>query len=206
MNEEFPQQYYMVIDEKSTGPFSLAEVILNPMLTPETLIWKPGLADWVTAGSLSELAPVFATKKMRENTEVPPEYVSPNQESNPFAGNPQYQPHHTYNNQREHYHHPNYGGYGYRPNIRTNWMPWAIAATIVGFFFSCIGAIFGIIGIVQANRANTLFARGLDREGEAANSNAKIMTIIGFVFAAVGLIVGVSFSSVYGSLNNLSYI
>ena len=60
---------------------------------------------------------------------------------------------------------------------------------MVGFFTSCIGAIFGIVGIVQANKANTCYARGLEPEGDAANANAKVMTIIGLVLAALGLLV-----------------
>ena len=245
MQQDPASIYYMVVDEKSTGPYTLDEITLHPALTPETLVWKPGIDNWMAAKNFPELAPAFMRKQWQPQHQTPPEYNSPfheeenhngnsyqqsdsgsfqkhqgnsfshdsyyqgepkyrnPEEPNPFANNPQYQPHHTYNNRF-------YGGHdryqnGYRPNMRTNWLPWAIVATVLGFFASCIGAIFGIIGIVQANKANTLYAQGFDREGDAANSNAKIMTIIGLIFAAIGIIAVLWFGSAFSTVSNLSY-
>lgn len=208
MPQEYPEQYYMVVDEKSTGPFTLAEVILHPQLTPETLVWKPGIENWVAAQTLPELAPAFASQYRQRQAQTPPEYINPNQESgNRFADNPQYKEHHTYQNHDRYYgRYERYQDNYNRPGIRTNWLPWAIVATVVGFFASCIGAIFGIIAIVQANKANNLYARGYDREADAANSNAKVMTIIGLIFAALGIIIAISFGNIFSSLSNLSYI
>ena len=90
--------------------------------------------------------------------------------------------------------------------MRTNWLPWAIVATVAGFFTSCIGAIFGIIGIVQANKANSFYAQGFDAEGDAANSNAKTMTIIGLIFAGIGILALFWFGNIFNGLNNLSYL
>ena len=218
MNQEYPDQYYMVLDEKSTGPFTLDEVTLHPKLTPETLVWKPGLQDWVPAKTLPELFPAF--NRQSNNYEKPPKYnhinnndntneynqVNENRDFNRFADNPQYQSNHNYH-QHHRYYNPNdrYRN-DYRPSFRTNWLPWAIVATIVGFFASCLGAIFGIIGIVQANKANTLYAQGFDREGDQANSNAKIMTIIGLILAGIGILIAISFGGVFTSLGNLSYL
>lgn len=236
MQQETPILYYMVVDEKSTGPFTLDEIKLHPALKPETLVWKPGIENWVAAMTLPELTPAFVNR----NNPEPPQYIDePRQEhdsfgpnynrqppysdwqnnnhgyksrdnshrdlNNPFANNPQYQANHTYNNRDRYY--EKYDRYhnGYRPNMHTNWLPWAIVATVVGFFASCIGAIFGIIAIVQANKANTLYSQGFDREGDAANSNAKIMTIIGLIFAGIGIIVAFSFGSIFSSIGNLSY-
>lgn len=97
---------------------------------------------------------------------------------------------------------PNYGnqsygnqgynnGYNNPPTRHTNWLPWAIVGTVLGLTFSCIGLIFGIIGIVQANQANQFYAQGLDMEGDSANSSASTMTIISLVLAGLGL-VGIS--------------
>ena len=63
----------------------------------------------------------------------------------------------------------------------------AVVATVAAFLLSCIGMIFGIIGIVQANKANTAYQRGDFSIGDSANSTARLMTIIAFVFAAIGL-------------------
>ena len=234
--------YYMVVDEKSTGPYTLDEITLHPALTPETLVWKPGIDNWVAAKTFPELMPAFINQP-DQNHQTPPEYNTnfsgeenqnqssyhnhnqgqyhnPNQDpysqgrnpygnqgaQNPFANNPQYQSNHTYHNHNRYYERfDNRYQNGYRPNMRTNWLPWAIVATVLGFFASCIGAIFGIIGIVQANKANTLYAQGFDREGDSANSNAKIMTIIGLIFAAIGIIAVLWFGSTFSTISNLSY-
>ena len=84
------------------------------------------------------------------------------------------------------------------PVPHTNWMPWAIVGTIVGALFSCIGMIFGIIGIVKANNANKAYAVGDETGGDMNNSSAKTMTIIALVLAGIGLIVNlVWFGSLY---------
>lgn len=220
----------MVVDEKSTGPFSLDEITLHPALTPDTLVWKPGFDNWVPAKSLPELIPAFSAP--HEPNQTPPDFNSNFKEQNHqnnfdsrqhhygnpghdnfkhtphnnFADNPQYRSDHSYQNHDNYYRHdPRYQN-NYRPNFRTNWLPWAIVATVLGFFTSCIGAIFGIIGIVQANKANTFYARGFDAEGDAANSNARIMTIIGLIFAGLGIIAALWFGSVFSSLSNWSYL
>ena len=199
----------MVVDEKSTGPFTLDEITLHPALTPETLVWKPGIENWTAAKNFPELLPAFINQQnqSQNQSQTPPEYKSVNPEgNNQFANNPQYQSNHTYHNHNRYYErYDNRYQNGYRPNMRTNWLPWAIVATIVGFFASCIGAIFGIIGIVQANKANTLYAQGYDLEGDAANSNARIMTIIGLIFAAIGILAVLLFGSTFGTIGNFSY-
>ena len=130
--------------------------------------------------------------------------------NNRFANNPQYQSNHSYNNgYQEHRYHENRNSYyhnnGFQSGMRTNWLPWAIVATIIGFFTSCIGAIFGIIGIVQANKANNFYAQGYDREGDSANSNARIMTIIGLIFAGIGILILFFFGNFFSNLSNFYY-
>lgn len=235
------QQYYMVIDEQSMGPFTLDEIISNSSLTPETLVWKPGFDNWVAAKTMPELSQFFAAQFSSGPTQAPPYYGNQHnggmnnenhgsyennsygpqnhygeQEPNRFANNPQYRSDHSYdreqnyNREQNYDHRQNYGQHQrpydnrydnrYRNVNRTNWLAWAIVATVVGFFASCIGAIFGIIGIVQANKANNFYSQGLDREGDAANSNAKTMTIIGLVFAGIGIIASLWMIGFLGSL------
>lgn len=214
MQQDNPQIYYMVVDEKSTGPYTFDQISLDPALKPETLVWKPGIDNWVAAKTLPEFSDLFAGKQNFEQTrnfeqqQTPPEYKYHNQ-YNPFANNPQYDHNHSYHNRNQYYN--NYNRYddprnGYRPNMRTNWLPWAIVATVLGFFTSCIGAIFGIIGIVQANKANTLYAQGFDREGDSANSNARIMTILGLIFAGLGIIFIFWFGNAFSTFANFSYL
>ena len=209
MQQEENQIYYMVVDEQSTGPYTYEQIIINPALKPETLVWKPGIDNWVAAKTLPEFVSLFNNFGNFEEPnykyqQTPPEYKqAPN---NPFANNPQYNHNHSYHNRNQYYNRYDNSRNGYRPAIRTNWLPWAIVATVLGFFTSCIGAIFGIIGIVQANKANTLYAQGYDGEGDAANSNARIMTILGLIFAGLGIIAIFWFGNAFSSLANLSYL
>lgn len=213
MQQDNSQIYYMVVDEKSTGPFTLDEVTLHPKLTPETLVWKPGIDNWVAAKTLPELAQTFANER-NVHDQIPPDfhnpgnmgqnYDNPHPHHNHFADNPQYHTNHSYQHHNQFYQPREPYRDPYRPTLRTNWLPWAIVATVVGFFTSCIGAIFGIIGIVQANKANTMYARGYEREGDAANSNARIMTIIGLIFAALGILALLFFGSFFNSIASYS--
>ena len=63
--------YYMVVDEKSTGPYTLDEITLHPALTPETLVWKPGIDNWVAAKTFPELMPAFINQP-DQNHQTPP--------------------------------------------------------------------------------------------------------------------------------------
>ena len=220
------EQYYMVVDEKTVGPFSLEEIKLHQRLTPETLVWKPGIDNWIPAREMPEFDMLFRSSSR---------FAGNDNFNNPVNGYPQgdsfqgggYGPGHQespyqdqgaynqggYNSNQGLYnqgpgsyngqgiYNPNQGGYpgNQRSSMRTNWLPWAIVATVVGFFTSCIGVIFGIIGIVQANKANTFYAQGMDREGDNANSNAKTMTIIGLVLAGLGLIVLIFYFAAIGA-------
>lgn len=238
MQENNPLQYYMVVDEKSTGPFSLEEILNHPALRPETLVWKPGIDNWVPARTLPEFSESFIKpSEQRENPEINP--PRPEFHNNPYYHQDDYtrkepfpphdpylnrdygnqygpDPYHNpygqpnngpnpynndYNNYNNDYNNPYYRGRGYQgrygARFHTNWLPWAIVATILGLFCSCIGAIFGIVGIVQANKANTLYARNLYREADSANSNAKVMTIIGLCLAGVGILVALYFGNIF---------
>ena len=122
MTQESPSHYYMVVDEKSTGPFTLDEITLHPQLTPDTLVWKPGLDNWVAAKSLPELDPAFVSTRQNSSEQRPPEYnqnsyqepknnfnnyqqpYNQHQERNQFADNPQYHQQHTYQNHQRPYH------------------------------------------------------------------------------------------------------
>ena len=46
--------------------------------------------------------------------------------------------------------------------------------------------VFGIIAVVKASKANSLYQQQMYEEAEAQNSTAKTMTIIAFVFGGIG--------------------
>ena len=233
MQENNPLQYYMVVGEKSTGPYSLEDVLNHPALRPETLVWKPGIDNWQPARNFPELDVVFMQRNeenVKEGIDPPHHefHKNPYYEQENYPRKDQYPPYEPYGNNppeggyyggdgynnrqfdRQDYGHnpynndynnPYYRGNGYQnrygTRFHTNWLPWAIVATILGLFCSCIGAIFGIVGIVQANKANTLYARNLYREADSANSNAKVMTIIGLCLAGVGILVALYFGNIF---------
>jgi len=56
-------QFHVVSDGKTTGPFAVA--VLQQMITAgtfntATLVWRQGMASWQTAGTVPELASLFA--------------------------------------------------------------------------------------------------------------------------------------------------
>lgn len=60
-------QYYVAVNGQQTGPFGeqqLAQMVQNGQLKKDTLVWKTGMAEWVAAGQVPEVAKLF--------TQVPP--------------------------------------------------------------------------------------------------------------------------------------
>ncbi len=152
--------YYAMIGERRIGPASIVSLI-EAGATAQTDVWCEGMPQWQPAGMVPEFS-----EALRRHSERA--YSSYRQQGNAYYS-PQQPP--------------------YAPAVpHTNWMGWAIAGTVLGFFCSCIGGIFGIIGIVQANKANTAYAMGNQAMGDSANSTARIMTIISLVLAGAGLI------------------
>jgi len=166
-------KYYVAVDGQPTGPF-FKEELVSRGISPDTLLWREGMTQWQPASNIPELADIFNGRSGQNS------YGQGSYGRNPY-------------NQNQGYGQPYGQSYGTRygePGPVTpgyNWLPWAIVATVCGFLFSCIGAIFGIIGIVNANKASNLYAHGLQQAGDDANTTAKTMTIIGLIIAAVGL-------------------
>jgi hypothetical protein len=55
--------WHIATDGQTTGPITtpqLAQAIAAGQVTPETLVWTPGMAAWTPAGQVSQLAGQFA--------------------------------------------------------------------------------------------------------------------------------------------------
>lgn len=199
------EQYFIIVDGQQKGPYP-REVLRMQGMTPDTYVWREGMDGWAQASSMPELTALFAEGQ---------DSIFPNSEQQPqqqpqqpgYGQQPNYGPQQGYGPQQPQYgQQPYYGqqyygqqqyGNPYQQNMggvrpHTNWLPWAIVSTVLNCIFSCIGIIFSIIGIVQANKANNLYQMGNNVEADAANSNAKVMTIISFVFAGLGVLVLIS--------------
>ena len=63
--------YYVVQNGQSTGPFdiqTLSRMKAQGSFSPDSLVWKEGMADWAKAGDIQELQNLFSTA----NAAVPP--------------------------------------------------------------------------------------------------------------------------------------
>lgn len=210
-------QYFIIIDGQQKGPYP-REVLLMQGMKPDTYVWREGMEAWAAANTIPELASLFVEQpNPGQPTEQP---VQQQYGQQPYNQQPygqqqygqqqygqqsygqqsygQYQQNNGYNNGY------NYGyNNGYNNVAHTNWLPWAIVATVVGFMCSCIGVVFGIIGIVKANKANSLYAMGDVQEADMNNSSAKTMTIISFCLAVVGFFASIILFMT-GALSDLS--
>ena len=55
--------YHVAINGQATGPFdatTLAQMVASGQLTANSLVWKNGMAQWATAGTVDELKNLFA--------------------------------------------------------------------------------------------------------------------------------------------------
>ena len=210
-------EYYLIINETQRGPFAFEQLAAQG-LNPDMLVWRAGLPDWTRASELPELFELmnvsdpYASVNGRfgqdtnggdgykhnqyglnnQSDAANPNYGNDSRNGSPdFGRNPQYGQQPNFGQNPQYGQQPNFGRYDYNNGgqpVRQNWLTWAIIATVAGFFFSCIGGIFGVIGIVQANKANNFYRMGYDAQGDQANNTAKIMTIIGLVLSAVGVL------------------
>lgn len=183
--------YYMIVDGRQTGPF-VREELKYHNLRPDSMVWCQGLQDWVPASSLAELADLFTAPPVSVVIdEAPPAY--PSVEQNPER---------------------RYGSYGSfaqdqydpAPVEHTNWLPWAIVCTVLGTMTSCISLILGIVGIVQANKANDFYRRGNRMMGDSANSTAKTVTIIGLVLGVLAIAGAICFVASGGLQHYIDFI
>jgi hypothetical protein len=168
--------YFIIIDKKQVGPLAMDQ-LLGAGLTPDTYVWKSGMADWQRASQVAELAPLLAKAQSQQNQQSQYQQQQ-NQQSQYQQQPPQYRqtPYNQYNQQ--------YGDHEMRsPNL-----PMAIIATVLGLF-SCLGLIFGICAIVKVNKANRQYSYGNVAGGQREDRTARTFAIVGMVLGAVGLLV-----------------
>lgn len=194
--------YYLIINEQQRGPFA-KEDLLAQGLTPSTMVWREGMADWAPATEVTELQELFyqqpAQPQSRQTQCAQPGQPPQQPYQQPQQGyqQPYQQPYQKQGYQQQGYpqqqypqppQQPQYPQYQAQP---TNWLPWAIVATVLGLC-SCIGLVLGIIAITRANSANKFYQFGDTVSGNAANSSARTLTIIALAFDGIGLLVNIA--------------
>lgn len=60
--------WYLLINGKREGPYTLEQLKKHPNLTPLTLVWKKGFVKWVPLGSVQELS--FLVKKEQKHSNI----------------------------------------------------------------------------------------------------------------------------------------
>ena len=59
-----PSMYNVAVNGKPTGPYTvtaLAQMVTSGQLTKESLVWKQGMENWQSAGTVAELSALFGT-------------------------------------------------------------------------------------------------------------------------------------------------
>lgn len=51
--------WFIKVDGRKEGPFSLQDLKFHPRMTPDTLVWKEGFKDWIPARKVPELKSLF---------------------------------------------------------------------------------------------------------------------------------------------------
>ena len=134
--------YYYTDGKERYGPFTIEE-LRDRIITPETLVWKEGLADWLPAKRLRELDVLFYTSP--QDPAAPPPIRNLDTEKPP-----------------------------------KNWLVESILVTIF-----CCPFVFGIMGILQSSKVETLWLRG-DRVGAVdASKEAAMWLRVGLIVSAV---------------------
>lgn len=167
-------QYYIITDGQQIGPID-EDLLPRFGLTPQSMVWRPGMSNWMRAGSVAELSRFF-------NTGGGNSYQRQQNFTQP-AQNNQY----------------NYGGNQYngsnfsdrqpvRGQSHDNPMTLAVIATVIGFMFGCLGGILGIIAMVNANSSNNAARMGDFSTADRKASTSKTMSIISLVIGGLGLL------------------
>ena len=163
------EYYYLDANKNRIGPLSIEELAAKN-INANTLVWKSGLANWVKASSLPELAPLLMAS-------VPPQTPPNNAQQNMGnAGgyNNGYNNGTNYNNNGTNYN--NGGGY-YNQNAicpPTN-LVWAILSTVL----CCLP--LGVVAIVKASQVERHFYAGRYEEAKKASDAARNWSIISAV-------------------------
>lgn len=202
-------QYYIVENEKPTGPFGVQELVARGIKGSD-LVWTEGLTEWVPAEKVEELrAAIYSGQCNNPYTgnqgmppynppQTPPNFPPFNQ----FQVQPQQPPYQGQQNQYYQQGQPQqqqYVPYPYDIPPKS-WLLESILVTI----FCCLP--FGIVGIIKASSVSSLWASGHRDEAYKASNDAKKWTLIGLIVGIVWIIVSMIFSFSGAFLNLMTNV
>lgn len=70
--------WFIIINGKKEGPYSVSDLKKDKRISPVTLVWRAGFENWVPIGEVEELKSVFKdqsaeTEEEPEEKELPPD-------------------------------------------------------------------------------------------------------------------------------------
>lgn len=170
--------YYAMSGNDRIGPMSAQALVASGRITPSSLVWREGMANWAPA---SEVPGFDFSSAGTYRQQTPPPY-NPGASRGDFASRPYY------------------------PVSNSPWFAWAIVATAVNFlsmwavWFPIVGVVFGILGIVYCNEYKTRRSLGQEELAAQSESNARTMTIVALAIAGLALLGGIFFAVALGTL------
>ena len=161
-------RYYFYIEEGlQRGPVAIDQ--LPGLITPQTLVWREGMAEWMIADRIPEVHALLSTAgSVTADAPQQPTYPAP--PAIPAASSPLYLP--------------------AKPN---NYLIWSILLTVL------CGSIPGLIGIALGITCNQKYAEGDYKGAELASSMAKNCLIVSVVFSLILLGVLTMMMASFGS-------
>lgn len=62
--------WFININGKREGPFSISDLKRDLRITPDTLVWREGFAEWKKMRDVQELKEVFADEKSKDKEDL----------------------------------------------------------------------------------------------------------------------------------------
>lgn len=65
------KEWFIIIDNRQEGPYSIQDLKRDLRFTPDTLVWKQGFIKWLPARAVQEIAEVFEDETESQTTQKP---------------------------------------------------------------------------------------------------------------------------------------
>lgn len=59
------KEWFIIVQNKQQGPYSIKDLRAHPYFTPDTLVWKNGFSQWKKARSVPELKEAFRDQEKK---------------------------------------------------------------------------------------------------------------------------------------------
>lgn len=163
-------EFYVAENGQPTGPFNLQQ-LAQKGITPDTLVWKEGMAGWEQAGNIPELSAYLLGGAQATDTLPNGGFEQPAMQQPPYNPQTPYgqQPQMPYTNT-----------YGNIPPCPKTWLVESILVTL----FCCLP--FGIIGIIKAANVSSNYNSGNYIQAEKDSKDAGKWTKLGFFISLIG--------------------